>query len=92
MLSLQDLKDMAPDTIFATGETIDGPSGVNMTGSLLPLRWVAVRGGIHDWAVYIHSADWSTKQVRENGDKIHNRQIIKKLVSCDDEALEMYRD
>ena len=24
--------------------------------------------------------------------KVHNRESIKKLVSCDDEALEMYRD
>ncbi len=92
MLTLQQLKDMEPDTIFATGETTDDPAGVNMTGSGQPLRWVATRGGIHDWAIYIHTSSWSEAQIKSMGDKVHNRESVKKLVPCDDEALGMYRD
>jgi hypothetical protein len=92
MLTLQQLKDMKPDTIFATGETTDNSDGTNMTGSGQALRWVATRGGIHDWAIYIHRADWSKEDIKQMGDKVHNRDTVKKLVPCDDEALGMYRD
>lgn len=91
MLTLQQLKDMEPG-IFATGETTDDADGANMTGSGQELRWVATRGGIHDWAIYIQKADWSEKEIESNGDKVHNRETVKKLVLCDDEALNMYRD
>ena len=92
MLTLQQLKDMEPDTIFATGETTDGYDGANMTGSGQALRWVATRGGIHDWAIYIAPENWSEEEIKRQGDKVHDRETVKKLVPCDDEALEMYRD
>lgn len=91
MLTLQQLKDMEPG-IFATGTTTDDEEGVNMTRSGQQLRWVATRGGIHDWAIYIHKADWSEEEVARVGDKVHNRDNVKNLVPCDDEALAMYRD
>lgn len=92
MLTLQQLKDMEPYTIFATGETTDGYDAVNMYGKGQELRWVATRGGIHDWAIYVAPKDWTEEMVKSNGDKVHNRTSVKKLVPCDDEALEMYRD
>lgn len=92
MLTLQQLKDMEPDTIFATGETTDGYDAVNMYGRGQELRWVATRGGIHDWAIYIAPKDWDQLRIQRMGDKVHNRESIKKLVPCDDEALAMYRD
>lgn len=91
MLTLQQLKDMEPG-IFATGETSDDSDGANMTGSGQPLRWVATRGGIHDWAIYIHKASNTEEWIKANGDKVHNPATIKKLVPCDDEAFAMYRD
>lgn len=92
MLTLQQLKDMEPDTIFATGETKDGYDTVNMYGKGQDLKWVATRGGIHDWAIYIAPDDWDDLRIKQFGDKVHDRKSIKKLVPCDDEALEMYRD
>lgn len=92
MLTLQQLKDMEPNTIFATGETTDGYDAVNMYGKGQELRWVATRGGIHDWAIYIAPKDWTEEMIKSNGDKVHNRTSVRKLVPCDDEALEMYRD
>lgn len=91
MLTLQELKDMDPDTIFATGTTTDDPAGINMTGSGRELRWVACRGGIWDWAIYIQDESWPADEVKRMGDKVGSEVNIKKLVPCDDEAFGMYR-
>jgi len=90
-LTLDALKDMNPHEQFATGLTIDNPSGINMTNSDQLLRWVAVRGGMHDWAIYINWSYHSQDEVARNGDKITSEYNIKKLVSCTDEAFKMYR-
>lgn len=92
MLSLKQLQDMPPHTVFATGEVVDGPEGINMTNSGRMLKWVAKRGQIHDWAIYIHWAESSVEYIETQGDKIYNKENVKKLVPCDNEALEMYRD
>lgn len=92
VLTLQQLKEMEPDTIFATGLTTDDPDGLNLTNSGKTLRWVACRGGIWDWAIYAQDESWPEDEVKRLGDKVHNRETVKKLVPCDDEALEMYRD
>ncbi len=90
-LTLQQLKDMKPDTIFMSGETTDGPEGINMDNTGQSLKWVAVRGGIHDWAIYCDMAYKSEGEIRDMGNKVTSEENIKKLVPCDDEAFEMYR-
>lgn len=89
-ITIADLKAMPPNTIFAQGEAIDGPLGINIMGSGKMLRWVAVRGGIWDWAIY---AGWTMpyEQVAKTGDKVHDMATIRRLVPCDKEAQEMYR-
>lgn len=92
-LSEADLKEMDRG-IFATGTVENSPDGVYMTNSDIgrKLRWVAVRGIIHDWAIYVHWADqMDTQQVSQNGDKIQNDIHIKLLISADDSAMKMYR-
>jgi hypothetical protein len=94
MLTLQKLKDMK-EGIFAKGETVDSPEGANMANTGNPIKWVAVRGYIHDWAIYTdnpYSPQSSYEEVANMGDKVHDRETIKKLVPCDEEALNMYRD
>lgn len=91
MLTLQQLKNMPPSTVFATGITTDDPEGVNIGNTGRELRWAAVRGGIYDWAIYAHEAYHSREYVRDHGIKISNEHNIKKLVPCDEEAFEMYR-
>lgn len=91
MLTLKDLKAMQPGLIFATGTAVDGPLGINMTRSYKMLRWVAVRGGIWDWAIYCHWEDKSVYWIRDSGDKVTNKETIRALVPCDDEAFKMYR-
>ena len=89
-LTLEKLKEMSPG-IFAEGVSTDSPEGIHMTGSGQQLRWVAVRGGIHDWAIYCHHAEHDAEWIKGQGDKTHNLETVKKLVPCNEEALEMYR-
>lgn len=91
ILTLDMLKDMPPHTHFATGVTTDNLNGINMTNSGQLLRWVAVRGGMHDWAIYINWAYRSEDEVAKNGDKVCSIESIKYLVPCTDEAFKMYR-
>jgi hypothetical protein len=92
MLTLQNLKEMEPDTIFESGTTLDNSAGINMSNSGQRLTWVAVRGGIHDWAIYVGLANQSIEHIRSYGDKVHGKESIRKTVPCDDEAFAMYRD
>lgn len=91
MLTLEDLKNMKPKTIFVKREIEDSPIGINMTNSGKMLRWVAVRGGIYDWCIYCHFADKSYEWILKFGDKIFNKEDIRRLVLCEDEAFKMYR-
>lgn len=87
--------DNLKEGIFAKGETIDSPEGANMANTGRTIKWVAVRGVINDWAIYLDNPfepEDSYQDVSNWGDKLHNRETIKKLVPCDDEALERYRD
>lgn len=93
MLTLQQLKDMKPG-IFAQGETVDSPEGCNVADTGKVIKWVAVRGYIHDWCIYTdnpYMPQDNFEMVKSNGDKISNEDNIKKLVPCDDEAFAMYR-
>ena len=86
MLTLQNLKDMQSG-IFASGTIEDNPNGISSES----VSWVAVRGGIHDWAIYYSSADKNFDWIQKFGDKLYEEKLIKKLVPCDDEAFNMYR-
>jgi len=91
VLTLEKLKAMKPGTLFASGYATDGPGGLNMSRSGKKLRWVAVRGGIWDWAIYCHFKGHPDKWICDHGDKVTFESHIKKLVPCDDEAYKMYR-
>ena len=90
MLTISQLKEMPPHTIFAEGAAMDNPFGIHATGSGKLLRWVAIRGDIHDWAIYYHWFEKNSEWVARHGDKLHNEEIIKRLVPCD-EAYRFYR-
>ena len=103
-LTIETLKAMESSKIFATGlEEIPHPW---YTGSII-VRWVAIRGGIHDWAIY-HSLSTnlyhdrevdgcechlrsSEESIASHGAKLHDMEMVQKLVPCDEEALRMYR-
>jgi hypothetical protein len=91
MLTLQILKEMLPDTILATGTMMDNEDGLFMNNTGRELRWVAVRGYIHDWCIYCHYSEYDVEYIKRCGDKVCDKRNIKRLVKCDDEAFKMYR-
>ena len=91
MLSLKDLKEMQPDQVIATGIANDNPDGLFIANTNRQLRWVAVRGYIHDWCIYCYFADKDVEWIKRRGDKVCDEKHIKGLVPCDDEAFKMYR-
>lgn len=121
MLTLDKLKAMKPDEIFAKGETLMLHPWFNNTvmtclnkggepeakGRYCKVKWVAIRGGIHDWAIYhsldsnLEKADYldgfshlerSWEDIARHGAKMRYTDIIKKLVDPDEEAMSWYRD
>ena len=104
MLTVKKLKEMKPDTIFASGiGWIEHPW---FAGRQVKVKWVAARGGIDDWAIY-HSFDSnfvkpdspddsshlneSNERIAGMGTKLHNKAKIREFVPCTDEAFSRYR-
>lgn len=85
MLTRDKLKEMKYGDIIGTGIVNDARLWKT------PVRWVAVRGGIDDWAIYYHLETYSVEYVSKHGDKCHTKEIIRELVPCDDEAFKRYR-
>jgi len=91
ILTVSALCDMAPGTVIAEGEIIDSPEGLNFDNTGGMLKWVAVRGEIPDWAIYVHFAGKSRYYILRHGEKVHWERDIRKLVPCDDLAMTSYR-
>lgn len=111
-LTIEDLKGMKPGEMFASGKSIIEHPWFNhvektkLDSKKTVVNWVAIRGGIHDWAIY-HSLDANleparyldgvkhleatNEQIARAGAKMHKDNVIKKLVPCTDEAFKMYR-
>jgi len=85
MLTIEDLKEMEPGTIIATGVT------ENDYLYHKPVRWVAKRGRVHDWAIYYDKEEKNQFEVENWGNKCFTEAVIKELVPCDDAAMRMYR-
>jgi len=120
MLTLQQLKDMKPNTVFAKGQGLiihpwfdSGPENLvnekgkpDKKGKYVKVNWVAIRGGIFDWAIYhsldarLESSDFlsgfvhleaSDERIARGGAKLTREEEIRKFVPCDNEAFSMYR-
>lgn len=85
MLTLEQLKNMDPG-VFTHGFTEE-----NFYGERQKVLWVATRGAIHDWAIYVGPEDWSIERVRDYGIKVHNMDLVSQLLPSETEALQMYR-
>ena len=85
MLNKRMLKDMPPDTIFATGVGIY--PGLYKYG----IKWIAKRGRVDDWAIYYLKEDCSMEYISREGDKCFTHSIIKKLVPYEESAFKRYR-
>ena len=117
-LTLEQLKEMEPNTIFASGiSLIEHPwfnnakpvsegGTLELDGKSTKVKWIAIRGGYHDWAIY-HSLDANfittpylddpshleidNERIANHGAKLHLENDIKRFVPCTDEAFNMYR-
>lgn len=85
MLTKKMLEAMPPGTVFATG--VVSEPGLYME----PVRWLAKRGGIADWAIYYHRKEYELEWIKDYGDKCVTEKIIKKLVPCDEDTFKAYR-
>jgi len=91
ILTIEILEKLPASSIFAYGEAVDSPEGINMTESGKMLRWVAKTGAINDWCIYCHWADNSWVYVMEHGDKVCDPKNIQRIMPCTDSALAKYR-
>jgi len=92
----KEIFDKIPDgNIFAVGVIPNSPEGLFMTRSDINrlLLWSAKKGLGNDWAIYCGWLDEnSIDSVTRIGDKIHDKNHIKKCVNCTDYVLEKYRE
>ena len=84
-MTLENLKELPEHSVFATGIRFDDRLFRE------PVRWVAKRGYIHDWAIYYGDQAKSVEEITKWGSKLYSRNIIKDLVVCDEPMMEMYR-
>ena len=90
-LTLEQFKAIPFGEVFAKGEIPNSPEGIFMNRDGGMLKWVAKKGGIHDWAVYVYWDNVSFTYVRDYGDKVQGKEYITKVVPCTDEVYELYR-
>lgn len=92
-LTLKEFNLIKNNTVFDKGIVLNSPEEVYMTNTDLnrPMLWVAVKGNYNDWCIYIHWADNDEEYVLNYGDKVINSENIKKLISCDNDVLSLYR-
>ena len=91
MLTINQFNNIRNGLVFAKGEIVDSPDGINMSNSGEMLKWVAVKGYAEDWCIYIHFAHLGFYFVESQGDKVCMKENIQTLVPCDDEVFNSYR-
>ena len=85
VLTLDNLKNMEPGMVFASGTVLEPILWKE------PVRWIAKRGHIYDWAIYYHLESHTEEWIENFGDKCTTEKVIRDLVPCDDSAFSMYR-
>lgn len=92
-LTLDQLSQIKPGTIFASGILPNSPLGLNMVNIRQGdnLLWIAKKGYGHDWAIYCHWEEKGIDFVETQGDKVTCKEHIKKCVPCTEEVYNLYR-
>lgn len=85
-LTIKKLKEIEPNTIFASGIGLiehpwfnDAKISLEEDGRSTKVKWVATRGFIHDWAIY-HSLDANLEQSR-NLDGVNHLQSTNEQIA-----------
>jgi hypothetical protein len=90
MLTLEEFNRIPPGS-FRFGVCPDNESGLNMTGSGRPLKWVAVKGYAEDWCIYTHLDGYTYDFVKSDGDKVMGEDNIMNVLPCDNFVFARYR-
>lgn len=92
MLTVEFLNQLEPNTIFGSGLVRDSSFRPVTGHPTRILKWVAVRGGAPDWAIYYQDSELDERTIAKRGVKLHNRGLIQDLMPCTEGALKRYRE
>ena len=95
-LTKNDLIKMTPGEIFERGIFNDSPKGINFSGTNNDVRWLAKRGEVEDWVIYVQNPhygnlEWGYGRIENYGDKLFNPESIQKLIQASPDAMALYR-
>lgn len=90
-LALEEFLGMEKFKVFDKGLVLDNTPDFNFSGEGVALKWVAVKGYIDDWAVYIGDNKKTFEEIGLTGDKITMERNIRHLVPCTDAVFKKYR-
>lgn len=93
ILTLKKLADLPTGAIIASGKVINSEQGIFITPTHVGrmMKWIAKKGDVTDWAIYIHWVEMDDEMVLSQGDKVRGTENIMKLVPCEQEVLKVYR-
>lgn len=79
-----------PGQFICCGYSHDHKDGVNFQLSGKEVKWVAVKGGMGDWAIYFADLDKTLDWIKKHGYKLL-KEDVRNLVDVSDEVLANYR-
>lgn len=91
MITLADFKKIPYGEIFRSGVVIDDPTRINIFQSGQRIKWIAMKGGGNDWTIYADFEGNSDKIICQLGRKVTNKDVVRKLIECDQEVMDRYR-
>jgi hypothetical protein len=83
-LEISDLNIMVPDIIIYRGE------GIISSIYDKPIKWAAIVGNNSDWYILYQLEHMEWSDVLKKGEKLLDKEIIRILVPCTNEAFERY--
>ena len=92
-MNLEEFSSKKDGIVLKHGKCKNSPDDIFMERIRIgdSLTWVAKKGYGNDWTIYIYWSEKSIGWILDNGEKLVNKEYIKKLFPCDDEVLKLYR-
>ena len=94
ILTLELFNNLPDGKSFARGIAENSTNGIfmNCRDAGRMLKWIAKKGYGNDFAIYCLWDDLhSYEDVLSFGEKIFDKEVIKRLINCDDAVLQRYR-
>lgn len=91
MITIAEFNAIPYGEIFDRGTATDNAEGINMTDSGNVLKWIAKKGGGDDWNIYVHFDGHDEAFIKKHGQKISDKDNVRKLITCDDQMMAKYR-